>query len=193
MDHATIRMLLLDAGWGERDIIEALTAESLEMSVPVPPDRGGAREAFLHLITFVALYVTSISLIVLFFTFINRLFPDPAFGIISQTNDNVGIRFAMAAVIVTYPMLILLSKRLLKEISDAPEKAFSAVRRWLTYLTLFLAALALIGDGITLLFNLLQGELSIRFLLKVIVVLVIAGLIFSYYFLSLRHAPAEQS
>lgn len=194
MDHATIRMLLLSTGWKEKDVAEALTAESLDMPVPVPPDRGGAREAFLHLITFAGLYTTTISLIVLFFTYLNRLLPDPAVDMYPVTTaQNATIRWSMAAIIVTYPIVILLSRTLLREIHEAPEKAFSLVRRWLTYLTLFVAALALIVDGITLLFNLLQGELSLRFVFKVIVVLVIAGLVFSYYFLSLRHVPAEHS
>ncbi len=191
MDHGTIRMLLLSAGWKEKDVAEALTAESLEMSVPMPPDRGGAREAFLHLVAFASLYTTAISLIVLFFAYINRLLPDPALTPYPQTFDSSGIRWSMAAIIVTYPLFLFLSRMLLREIRSEPEKAYSPVRRWLTYLTLFLAALALIGDGITLLFNLLEGELSLRFLLKVFVVLVIAGLVFSYYFLSLKHAPAR--
>jgi hypothetical protein len=76
MDHATIRLLLLAAGWKERDVAQALAAQGLDMPVPVPPDSGGAREAFLHLLAFSSLYTTVISLIVLFFTYINRLFPD---------------------------------------------------------------------------------------------------------------------
>jgi hypothetical protein len=46
--------------------------------------------------------------------------------------------------------------------------------------------MAMLGDVITLVFSLLEGELSIRFLLKVLVVLISAGLTFTYYFVSLR-------
>jgi uncharacterized membrane protein YraQ (UPF0718 family) len=67
-----------------------------------------------------------------------------------------------------------------------PLKRLSPVRRWLTYLTLFLAATALTGDMITLVYNALGGELSLRFALKVLVVAAIAGSIFSYYLLDLR-------
>ena len=60
------------------------------------------------------------------------------------------------------------------------------MRRWLTYLTLFLAAIALVSDMITLVYNLLGGELTLRFVLKVVIVGAIAGSIFSYYLLDLR-------
>ena len=60
------------------------------------------------------------------------------------------------------------------------------MRRWLTYVTLLLAAGIVIGDLIALLYNVLGGELSTRFLLKVLVVGAIAGTIFAYYLTDLR-------
>lgn len=187
MDHQTIRMLLLASGWKEKDVAQALTEQALEMPVPMPPDTGGAREAFFHLLTFASFYTTAISLIVLFFSYINRLFPDPALGdVYSSDYDLSGIRWSLAAVIVAFPLYLWLSRFLLKEMSVHREKSWSAVRRWLTYLTLFVAATAIMGDVITLVFSLLEGELTMRFLLKVLVVLLIAGLSFAYYFLSLR-------
>ncbi len=192
MDHQTIRMLLLSNGWKEKDVAHALTEQALDMPVPMPPDGGGAREAFFHLLTFVGLYTWAISLLVLFFNYINRLFPDPAFE--NQTYgdwDLSAIRWSMAAVIVSFPLLYFLSRFLIKEMKRSPEKAWSGIRRWLTYLTLFVAASAIMGDVITLVFSLLEGEISIRFLLKVLVVLALAGSIFGYYFMSLRLHPAD--
>jgi hypothetical protein len=60
------------------------------------------------------------------------------------------------------------------------------VRRWLTYLTMFLAVVVLVSDTITLVYNALGGELTERFLLKVLVAAVIGSAIFSYYLLDLR-------
>lgn len=194
MDHQTIRILLLSAGWKEKDIAEALTEQALDMPVPMPTDSGGAREAFFHLLTFASLYTSVIALIILFFTYINRLFPDPALAgqyYYQSSFDLSGIRWSMASVIVAFPLFILLSRFLLKEMRAHPERAWSGIRRWLTYLTLFVAAMALLGDVITLVFSLLEGELSVRFLLKVLVVLVTAGMTFTYYFVSLKTSVAD--
>lgn len=186
MDHQTIRMLLLSSGWKEKDIAHALTEESLDMSVPMPPDTGGAREAFFHLLTFAAFYTTAISTIVLFFQYINMLFPDPALGDYVSAANFSGIRWSIAAIIVAFPLFVLLSRFLLKEMRVNPEREWSPIRRWLTYLTLFVAAASLMGDVITLVFYVLEGEITIRFILKILTVLIVAGLSFTYYFLSLK-------
>lgn len=188
MDHTTIRMLLLSAGWKEKDVAKALSAQSLDMPVPVPPDAGGARDAFFHLLTFACLYAGIISLTILFFTYINRLFPDAAME--SYVYDDLsGVRWSLAVLIITYPLFLFISRKVLREIALHPEKAWTGVRRWLTYLTLFVAAMVLVGDGVTLLYNLLQGELTLRFILKVLVVLILSGSSFTYYFLALRTDP----
>ena len=59
------------------------------------------------------------------------------------------------------------------------------------YLTLFVAAGVLIGDLTTLVYNVLGGELTVRFLLKVATVAAIAGAIFSHYLLDLRREERE--
>lgn len=194
MDYQTIRMLLLSSGWKEKDIAHAMVEESLEMQPPLPPDTSSARDAFFHLLTFAAFYTTAISLTVLFFQYINRLLPDAAlesYGYYYNDNSS-GIRWSLAALIVAYPLFMFLSRFLLKDMSKNPEKSSSGVRRWLTYLTLFVTAAALMGDVITLVFYLLEGELSIRFILKVLTVLVIAGTSFVYYFASLRLQPDDR-
>ncbi len=186
MDHQTIRMLLLSAGWRDKDVLEAVSAEGLGMPVPAAPDRGGAREAFFHLLTFASLYVLLVSLTVLFFRYVDYAFPDPAFEAVSIDYYRSTIRWSLAAVMVTYPLYLGLCRFLVREISDRPEKLWSGVRRWLTYLTLLFASVAMLTDFITLVFYFLDGELSVRFVLKVLVVLILAGLTFAYYFLSLR-------
>ncbi len=185
-------MFLLSAGWREKDIVHAMSEEGLEMDVPVPPDTGGAREAFFHLLTFAALYTTVISLTVLFFQYINRLFPDIAFENIYYEESLSPIRWSMAAIIVAFPLFLWISRLILRELSEHPERAMSGIRRWLTYLTLFVTAAALAGDVITLVYYLLEGELSVRFLLKVFTILVLAGMTFVYYFLSLKWDPRKQ-
>lgn len=187
MDHQTIRMLLLSSGWKEKDIASALASGTLDMAVPVPPDTGSAKDAFFHLLTFTTLYSTVISLIVLAFDYIGRWFPDAAmrdYQYVSQ--DFSGIRWSIAVIVVSFPLFTLLSRVLHREFKLQPEKLTSGVRKWLTYLTLFVTACTLLGDVITLLFYLLNGEMTTRFLLKVVAIFVLSGLPFWYYFQALR-------
>ena len=81
--------------------------------------------------------------------------------------------------------------RIGRAVARFPIKRLSPVRRWLTYLTLFLAAGVLIGDMTTLLYNVLGGEATPRFLCKVLVVAVIAGGIFYYYMQDLRREETD--
>jgi hypothetical protein len=78
-----------------------------------------------------------------------------------------------------------------RELARNPAKRLSAVRRWLTYITLFLAAGIVIGDLIAAVYNVLGGELTLRFALKVLVVGAIAGTVFAYYLVDLRHEERE--
>lgn len=193
MDHQTIRMLLLSSGWKEKDVATALSSESLEMAIPVPPDASSARDAFFHLLNFTALYSTVIALIVLFFTYLNRLLPDRVVDYLGYEDGTLSsIRWSLAVVIVSYPLLLWMAKLIAKELQQHPEKAVGGVRRWLTYLTLFVTACTLVGDLITLIFTLLQGELTLRFTLKVLVILGLTGFPFCYYFLSLRGSRWSQ-
>jgi len=192
MDHATIRTLLLSAGWREKEVVQALVDQELEMQVPIPPDAGSARDAFFHLLAFSALYTSVISTISLFFSYINRLFPDVALEGSYQYENFTGERWLLAALMVSFPLFLWCSRLIVKEIALNPEKAMGGVRRWLTHLTLFVGAAAIIGDLITLVFSLLEGELTTRFLLKVFVVFALAGFACVYYLLSLRLAPGQK-
>ncbi|OGJ53883.1 hypothetical protein A3D11_04215 [Candidatus Peribacteria bacterium RIFCSPHIGHO2_02_FULL_49_16] len=162
-----------------------------EISIPIASDKGGAREAFLHLLTFALLYASLVSLTYLYFRFVNELFVDTALDRNFFMENYSGVRRSLAVLIVTFPLFLWMSRLLQNEMRKHPEKMWSGIRRWLTYLTLLITALVLIGDVITLLFSLLEGDLSIRFHLKVMIVLVLAGLTFTYYFLSLKSAPSK--
>jgi hypothetical protein len=188
MDHSTIRILLLSAGWKEKDIAQAMTSEALELPVPLPPEVGGTRDTFLDLLTFAA----AISVVLLTFRYINYLMPDPALETLryEQEYASSGIRWGLAAILVAFPLFVLLWRLLVREVRRHPEKAASGIRRWLTYFTLLVAGIALASDLVTLVYYLLEGELSARFLLKVLAVFVVAGLAFTYFVLSLGMPPA---
>ena len=169
------------AGWAPEQVQEALSAFSeVAFAVPVPRPRAylSAREAFLYLVLFTTLYLSAFHFGALLFQLINRAFPDASMPLGFFTP---AIRSSVATILVAFPVFLWLSWRIAGELERQPVRRQSAVRRWQTYLTLFIAAVTLLCDLIALLDNLLGGELTMRFVLKVVVVAVIAGTILGFY------------
>lgn len=182
-----IRQALLDAKWQEEEIDAALGLYAdVDFPVPVPKRKPymSAREAFIYLVLFMCLYISAFSFGALLFDFVNRAFPDPLLDYAYY--DASGLRMSVAALIVAFPVFYWLSSMMQAAITKDPEKRASKIRKWLTYLTLFITAGVIIGDLITLIFNLLGGEITLRFTLKSLVILAIAGMIFGYYLWDLK-------
>lgn len=188
MDHATIALLLQSAGWKDQEIAEAIAQGELAMPIPQRAGVGSARDAFFHLLAFTALYASTISLVLLVFAYIEFAFPDPVERTEQYAIDAAlsGIRVGLATLLVAYPTFVLVWGFLLREVRRAPEKAASGVRRWLAYLTLFVGAVTILADVITVVFYLVEGDLTVRFLLKVLALFVITGTVFVYLSLTLR-------
>lgn len=192
MDHNTIQMLLRSAGWKEKDIAKGIASEGLNLPVPQPVGARNARDAFLYLLTFTALYVVVCGVIVLFYTYLDYMYPDPAWGDWTADMALDTIRYAIAAILVGFPLYAFLTFILERAIQKDPDQESLPTRRWLIYLTLFLAAAISLGDVITLLFYFLDGALTTRFVLKAIVLLVIAEVVLSYYLVSPRPATLSK-
>ena len=188
LDHATIRHVLLSAGWREKDIAEVFCARELDLPIPKPTGVGTARDAFFHLLAFTALYTWATSLILLFVTYINFAFPDPAWRTSYHALEAAlsDIRASLAALMVSFPIFLILWHFLLREVRRYPEKARGAFRRWLGYLSLFVGAVTLSADAITFVYYLFEGQLTVRFLLKVTVLFLIAGGLVYYLAFTLR-------
>ncbi len=189
-----IETALAQAGWPAEQVRDALDAYAeVAFPVPVPKPRPylSAREAFLYLVLFATLYVSTYHLGSLLFDLLNRALPDPADAGYAFANPGSSMRWAVASLVVAFPVFLFVARLLGRELARNPVKRLSAVRRWLTYITLFLAAGIVIGDLIAAVYNVLGGELTLRFALKVLVVGAIAGTVFAYYLLDLRREERE--
>ena len=151
------------------------------------------KDVFLHLLAIITLYASAISFILLIFEYINVLIPDPLMvgGYYSLDSSYGAIRWYISSLIVIFPVYVLTSRFLNKNYNEFPEKRNLRVRKWLIYFTLFLAAIIIIGDLVTLIYNLLGGELTNRFLLKILTIFFVAGSIFGYYFSDIKKHRTE--
>lgn len=190
-----IEAALEQAGWPREQVSNALGAfAAVDFPVPVPRPRPylSAREAFLYLVLFVTLYVAAWHLGSMLFDLINRAFPDPSDTSYRLQRMGDSMRWSIASVLTAFPVFLFVARHLGRELARNPVKRLSALRRWLTYLTLFIAVTVLVGDMITLVYTVLGGEFTIRFGLKVLVAAVIAGATFGYYLNDLRREEREE-
>lgn len=189
-----VETTLVAAGWPAEQIRAPLAAwAEVPFVVPVPRPRAylSARDAFQYLVLFTTLYLSAWHLGSLLFDLIEILLPDPADPAYRVQGLGRSIRWSVATLVVAFPVFAFTAHRIGRELGRDASRRLSAVRRWLTYLTLFIAAAVLIGDLITLVYNVLGGELSLRFGLKVLVAGSIAGTIFAWYLGDLRREERD--
>ncbi len=151
--------------------------------------KGTPKDVFLHLLAVATLYTSVIAFISLWWQYINILFPDMlqnGYYYSASYGYNDTIRWAMAALMIVFPVYILISWIIGREFVVDQEKREIRVRKWLWYITLFFSAMTMIIDLITLIFDFLKGDLSTQFFLKVIVILIVAGSVFGYYLWDLK-------
>lgn len=192
----TLVALLRGRGWPEEDVYHAL-ADYFEsksgLAVPAYKPSGSAKDAFFYLLAFATLSVWTIGLGSAMFTLIERWFPDPVAPRYYYSNGYYEMASALASIIIAFPIYLLVTRYILREVQAHPEKLDSPVRKWLTYLALFIAAGCVVGDLITFLTYFLRGELTARFVAKVATVLTISGGVFWYYFGGLRKSDSTAS
>ncbi len=153
-----------------------------------------AKDFFLYLGSIITLYISSGALITLLFQTINFAFPDAlTISRYSFPEYNGPIRWSIAVLIIIVPLYFLLNSYIGKEIAKFPAKLSLSVRKALLMFTLFISGATVAGDLIVLVNSFLGGvDITARFVLKVFVVLVVAGGIFAYYIWNLRRDQSSR-
>jgi len=157
-----------------------------QLSNPPSPEasarrgRNLPRDVFLHLFVIVTLYWSAISFITLSWQFINYFLPD-VLSYRYYPDLSGPIRFSVASLIIIFPLFILASWYLNKIYRREVVVRDSKVRKWLIYLTLFVASMVIVGDLVTVIYSFLGGDVTIKFILKALSVLIVLGFVFGYY------------
>jgi len=144
-----------------------------------------ARNFVLQLGSLIALYVSVSALIAVIFGVINTLHPDQAEGYWAYESAQQSIRFGIAMLIVFFPTYIVLT-RFVNKIRRIETGTYLVLTKWLVYLSLLVGGAILLGDLVTVILTYLNGEVTLRFILKAVSLLVIIGAAFYYYILDAR-------
>jgi hypothetical protein len=183
---------LVAAGWTSKEVEDALSgwaATDLGIAVPRPKPYVSAREAFLYLVLFLLLGVVAWNLGSLLFALIDVAVAD----VLDTYSRDAQIRGAISGLVVGAPIFAWLGWHIYKQRRANPAMQRSRVRKWLTYVTLVIAACVLVGDAIGVVYNFLSGELSTRLGLKLLVVAVIAGGIFAFFIRDAERGEGDEA
>ncbi|MFZ4500376.1 MAG: DUF5671 domain-containing protein [Minisyncoccia bacterium] len=144
---------------------------------------------FITLGTLIALITSVSAFLNLVFETLNHVFPDIltesyVSGYYSYSFD--AIRTPLSLLIIVFPLYLIL-ERLWRKASESKLSEWSdTLRKWALYLVLFLTSVTVIADLVTLVRYFVSGEITTRFILKVVIVLITAGMVGWYYIRRLR-------
>lgn len=146
------------------------------------------KDFFLWAGAMVTLYASVVAFIALVFSYINYVFPDTALTSYYYGDPySSGIAYEMAALIVLAPVFLILMRIIRRDIARDEARGEVWVRRWVLFLTLFAAGATIVVDLIVVLTTFLSGEeLTLRFLLKVLIVLLVAAAGFMHFMADIR-------
>ncbi len=149
---------------------------------------GSMWDTFEHVLLFISLGVLATNIALLLHHFVNIWIKVPTqlsdqYGL-SYLEDvflNTFIRGFMAAIIVSYPVFSFLFLKITKRTLENPNNRSLKARKVLIYITLIITFLLVLANIITLVYNLLGGNINLNFVSHFLVTVTIAGIIFGYY------------
>lgn len=145
-----------------------------------------AKHFVLQLGSLASLYLSLSFLLVLTFGLINIVFPNAADSLWEVENANGMVRIGFAMTVVFFPTYLVLTRLVNKSRRKQPDGSYLGLTKWLIYLSLLVGGAVLLGDLVAVIIAFLEGDLTQRFLLKALAVLLVVGAAFSYYLLDAK-------
>ena len=149
---------------------------------------------FISLGVIITLITSVVSFLVLFFETLNKKFPDALNSVYQygySTYDYESIRSTLATLIIFFPVFLVLSyfwRRLSKNELGVKD---NIIFRWMIYLIIFISSLVIVIDLVVLVRYFVSGEITNRFVFKVLGTAVVSYLVGFNYFSELRNHQVE--
>ncbi|MFH0833805.1 MAG: DUF5671 domain-containing protein [Patescibacteria group bacterium] len=146
-----------------------------------------AKHAFFYLVAFFALGFTATAIGQVVFQLINKLIVETTDSYSGTYAQDI-LRFAISSLLIAGPIYYLATRKINSALAKKELDPDSSIRKWLTYIAIFVAAAVGIGDLIFTLNSFLNGELTLKFLLKAATIFVIVGGFGWYYLVDLKRS-----
>ena len=177
-----VRQSLQSADWTMTEIDAALSGWTHiegHGAIPRPIRSSAARDAVFYALLFVVFGMVVGSTLTLLFAQINLWLPEPDEA--QSYRRLSGLRWSMAALIVFVPVFWALDRKDRRAAATDPARQHGTVRRWLSAIAMLLAAITLLGDALYLIYSWLDGQITVRFLVKSATVAAMALVVLAYF------------
>ncbi|MFH1412774.1 MAG: DUF5671 domain-containing protein [bacterium] len=149
-----------------------------------------AKFAFFYMLSLVALVFMAISTGMIIFQIINKTVTD-MINFAGSYNSGI-LKFAISAIIIATPIYYVTMRQINKNLHSGILNKDSGVRKWLTHLILFVVSVVVIGWLIATINMFLNGEITLKFILKLITVIGISAVIFTYYLYDIKRESVNK-
>ncbi len=142
---------------------------------------------FLCLGLLITLITSVVSLLNLIFSVLDKQFPDVLnatyqYGYSSYSYDS--IRASLATLIIFFPIFLIVSFFWRKYTKGEMSHIDEIIKKWVIYIILFLSAIVVAIDLVVLVRYFVSGEITSRFIYKVLATFVTAAIIGKYFYIS---------
>lgn len=144
---------------------------------------------FLSIGVLASLITTVASFLNLLFATLDKKFPDvlnASYQYGYNTYDFESIRSALSTLIIFFPVFLVLSYFWKKVYNSGVSSIDEIIRKWMLYIILFLSSLVIIIDLVTLVRYFIAGEITNRFIFKVLGTLLVAVFVGVHYIFELK-------
>ena len=154
------------------------------------------RDSALHFLLYLASFLSVTFMVsglgIILYQMIDKAFPEVSIlnAYLDMFSES-SIKFGLSFIVIATPVYFVLSFLIAKLLFQGKIARDSKVRRWTTFIMLYFTFATILGDLISLVFNWFGGDMSARFFLKTIVVLVLAGCVSGYYLWNISRASFE--
>lgn len=177
-----LRHALAEAGWSGPEIDSALGGwadHGLRLPVPRPRPSVSAAEAATYALLFFALLAVTWNVVALAYSLVEIWLPE-ADGM-SGYGTARSMRWSIAVLVVILPLFLWLQARTDRAAVANPGQLRSPTRKNFGAVTVFLAALVLLADAIAVVYAFLNGDMTLQFLIKALIVALVAGLVIAWF------------
>lgn len=149
-----------------------------------------AKYTFLYLLSLFSLISVTLSIGNIIFQLINKHVVD-IIHTYSGNYSSSAVKFAISSLIIATPIYYLCVGQINKNLSTGELSRTSQIRRWLTYFILLVSSFVAIGWLIAIIYSFLDGDLTLKFGLKTLASLSIAGIVGGYYFYDIKRSKID--